>query len=184
MSTQFSVDAGLVLAARIFTLLIFTRALLAKARHPQEFIGVVAGYRLLPEPLLGAAAWMVLGLEGVVVLGFLTGCGLARTACLAAVLLCLFALAMAINVGRGRTEIDCGCFRDALRQRISNVSVLRNLLLAALASLPALAAPTNLAAVQLVNGLCGGITLFLVFMFGEQMAAVRRQGALLRNRWS
>jgi uncharacterized membrane protein (Fun14 family) len=125
-----------------------------------------------------------LGLEGIVVLSFLTGYALARIACLAAMLLGLFALAMAINVGRGRTEIDCGCFRDTLRQRISYASVLRNLLLAAVASLPALAAPASLSVMQLGNGLCAGITFFLILLFAEQMVAVRHQSALFRNRWS
>lgn len=179
-----AIDAGLLLAARVFILLIFARALFSKARYPQEFVGVVSGYRLLPEPLVEAGAWMVIGLEAIVVLSFLTGYEVARIACLAAALLCLFALAMAINVARGRTEIDCGCFRDTLRQHISYAVVLRNLFLAAVALLPAWAAPTSCSAVQLINGLCGGITFFLILLFSEQMAAVHRQGGLLRHRWS
>jgi 1,4-dihydroxy-2-naphthoate octaprenyltransferase len=42
---------------------------------------------------------------------------------------------MAINLGRGRRDIDCGCFATVLRQRLSWPLVLRNLLLAALALL-------------------------------------------------
>ena len=184
MSALVPIDAGLVLASRIFTLTIFARALISKARHRQEFIGVVAAYRLLPQPFVRMTAWMVLILEGIVVLGLLTGHALFWISCLATALLCLFALAMAVNVARGRTEIDCGCFRDTLRQRISYGSVLRNLLLAVVAIVPALVTPTSVSSVQLVNGTCGGITFFLVFLLCEQLAVVRRQGTLLRNRWS
>jgi hypothetical protein len=54
------------------------------------------------------------------------------------VLLVLFAGAIAVNVMRGRTDIDCGCFRSALRQNLSWWLVLRNavLLVLALACLP------------------------------------------------
>ena len=52
-------------------------------------------------------------------------------AALAIALLVMFALAMAINLVRGRTEIDCGCFKSGLRQTVSGWLVGRNLLLAA-----------------------------------------------------
>jgi hypothetical protein len=45
-------------------------------------------------------------------------------------LLVLFAAAMAINLARGRSNIDCGCFIGAQKQRISWALVVRNLMLA------------------------------------------------------
>ena len=45
-------------------------------------------------------------------------------------LLVLFAAAMAINLGRGRSDIDCGCFIGVQKQRISWALVVRNLVLA------------------------------------------------------
>jgi drug/metabolite transporter (DMT)-like permease len=54
-------------------------------------------------------------------------------ACAAAAQLILFAVAIAINLRRGRTSIDCGCFGSRLRQGLSVWMVARNLVLALLA---------------------------------------------------
>jgi hypothetical protein len=54
-------------------------------------------------------------------------------ASLAALLFSLFAIAMAVNLARGRTYIDCGCFQSALRQSIDWRLVARNGGLAAMA---------------------------------------------------
>ena len=50
----------------------------------------------------------------------------------AAALLLLFAVAMAINIRRGRRHIDCGCFQSTLKQTLSWTLVARNLGLAAM----------------------------------------------------
>jgi hypothetical protein len=47
-------------------------------------------------------------------------------------LLLAFAAAMAINLARGRSDIDCGCFIGVQKQRISWPLVVRNLVLASL----------------------------------------------------
>ena len=52
----------------------------------------------------------------------------------AAALLGLYGLAMAINLGRGRDTIDCGCHGFSGRQRMAGWMVLRNLLLATVAA--------------------------------------------------
>ncbi|MEF9603853.1 methylamine utilization protein MauE, partial [Paracoccus sp. PXZ] len=57
----------------------------------------------------------------------------APAAITAAGLLLVFAAALAINVLRGRTQIDCGCFRNGLKQPVSWLLVLRNLVLTGLA---------------------------------------------------
>ncbi|MGH8629603.1 MAG: MauE/DoxX family redox-associated membrane protein, partial [Burkholderiales bacterium] len=53
---------------------------------------------------------------------------------LACALLLVYALAMGINLARGRRDIDCGCFKSALKQTISGWLIGRNLLLAAAAA--------------------------------------------------
>jgi hypothetical protein len=68
-----------------------------------------------------------------------------RWAALGAVaLLVLYSVAIAINLVRGRREIDCGCFGPAARVPLSGGLVARNALLigaAALVSLPVGARP-------------------------------------------
>jgi hypothetical protein len=49
-------------------------------------------------------------------------------------LLVLFTGAIGINLMRGRTDIDCGCFGPALRQQLSGWLLLRNLFLMILAT--------------------------------------------------
>jgi hypothetical protein len=98
-----------------------------------EWPGVVRNYRVLPEALALPAAGMLL------IAGALTAaalfCPATRRlgACAAAVQLILFAAAMAINLRRGRSSIDCGCFGSRLRQGISAWMMVRNLALATLA---------------------------------------------------
>ena len=98
-----------------------------------EWPGVVRNYRLLPAVLALPAAGMLL------IAGALTAAALFWPAtrhigaCAAAAQLLLFAAAMAINLRRGRSRIDCGCFGSRLRQGISTWMVARNLALAMLA---------------------------------------------------
>ena len=56
-----------------------------------------------------------------------------------AILLLLFAAAMAVNLRRGRADIDCGCALGLLKERISWPLVARNLVLAAAAAVIAVA---------------------------------------------
>jgi len=57
----------------------------------------------------------------------------------AAALFIVFAIAMALNLLRGRTHIDCGCFQSALRQPLEWRLVVRNVVLALLAACSSLA---------------------------------------------
>jgi hypothetical protein len=99
----------------------------------REWPGVVRNYRVLPQALALPAAGMLL------IVGALTPAALFWPAtrrfgaCVAAAQLILFAAAMAINLRRGRSSIDCGCFGSRLRQGISAWMVARNLVLALLA---------------------------------------------------
>jgi hypothetical protein len=98
-----------------------------------EWPGVVRNYRVLPQALaLPAATVLLIG-------GALTSAALVWPAAhrlgayAAAAQLMLFAAAMAINLLRRRSSIDCGCFGSRLRQGISAWLVARNLALACLA---------------------------------------------------
>ena len=105
---------------------LFAASTLHKLLALPEWPGVVQSYRLMPQVLAGAAAWLILG--GMA----LTACALmwpsthrlgAVAACL---LLTLFGAAMGINIRRGRTAIDCGCFGSKLRQGIARWMLIRN----------------------------------------------------------
>ena len=178
-----SIDESIVIAARVLGLAVFAVAVLGKLRHRDEFVGVVANYRMLPASLAGAAAWLVIALEASVVLALATGFALAIGALLAVGLLVGFAGAMVVNLLRGRTEIDCGCFQSSLRQPLSSALVVRNALLGA-ALVPLLGAdagatPTPFA---LLNGVAAGlVAAILYYAFGE-LLALRRAGEALRRK--
>lgn len=127
-SPAFVGTVGLLLAG------IFLPSAWSKLRAMDELEGIVADYRLLPEPLVRPAARVLPVLEivaGILVLLPATG---AAGALLATALLLLFVAAMAINLARGRREIDCGCFLGRQKERIGWRLVARNLLLVALAA--------------------------------------------------
>jgi hypothetical protein len=111
-------------AVRALVALIFASAALAKMRHWSTFEGVIANYRLLPEIMSRPFAWALPPLELAVAVLALFGRFAGEMA--AAVLLLLFAFAMGINLLRGRSHIDCGCFSSALRQPLRWTLVARN----------------------------------------------------------
>ena len=119
---------------------VFGAAAIAKLRALDAFVGVVHNYRLVPEPLERPLAYALPIVELAIAAGVLLPAGRAPAALAAAVMLVLFAGAMAINLMRGRRDIDCGCFATVLRQRLSWPLVARNLLLAAVA-LPVVPGP-------------------------------------------
>jgi hypothetical protein len=80
----------------------------------------------------------------------------------AAGLLLLFALAMGINLRRGRRHIDCGCFQNALKQTLSWALVMRNVVLALLAGLALLSNQVPDDLLTLVNGYLTGGALFII----------------------
>jgi hypothetical protein len=179
-----TVDPSIALAGRLLGVLVFAAAVGGKVRHRHELAGVVANYRLLPERLAAAAAWMIVGLECLAALSLLTGVWLAAGAALAMALLGGFALAMGINLARGRREIDCGCFQSGLRQRLSAALVARNLLLAAIL-MPLLAVGTASAtALQWVDGLGAGLAAYALYQVLGELLSLRQFSAELRRRFA
>lgn len=100
-----------------------------------EFEGVVGNYRLLPALLVKPVAWAIPALEIVLALALIVPAARVPAAAATIALLGVFAAAMGINIARGRTDIDCGCFRTAHRQHLTWWLVLRNLVLMAFVAL-------------------------------------------------
>jgi len=165
-------DASVLLAARVLGTLVFGTAWVGKLRHHDEFVAVVSNYRLMPPKLVTPTAWLVIALEMLVTLSLASGIGLQGGALLAICALSIFAVAMAINLARGRSHIDCGCFQSALRQKLSPAHILRNILLA-IALTPLLV--SNVAAIswpQMLNGLATGVVLFVLYLALDRLLAL------------
>ena len=117
--------------------LVFAVSAASKMRSWPEFAGAVQNYRLLPSAAVRPFAYALPVVETAVAGGLLVGPTRPYAAATAVALLALFALAMGINIARGRRHIDCGCFRAAFRQPLSWWLVSRNAMLASLAFLSA-----------------------------------------------
>ena len=114
--------------------LIFGASSIMKIRDLEMFEGSVANYQLLPISLEKPVAYLMPILEFVCAAGLI----ISKTRVAAAIglimLLVLFTGAVGINLMRGRTDIDCGCFGPALRQQLSGWLLIRNLFLMILAA--------------------------------------------------
>jgi len=109
---------------------------LHKLRDPRSFAGALAGYALLPQRAVGIVARALPLIEIAVAIGLLLSASRQAAALVSALLLGLYALGIAINLWRGRREIDCGCLGFGRRSTISGALLWRNAVLV-LASLTA-----------------------------------------------
>lgn len=129
-----------ILGAATWTLaLLFALSAWGKLRDRAVFAATVADYRLVPEPLAGPISTAIPFAEAVVALALLLEGTRVTAAAWAAGLILLFSFAVFVNLLRGRTHIDCGCFSAAFRQRIGWDLLARNAVLLAVAAWAGLA---------------------------------------------
>jgi hypothetical protein len=107
---------------------LFATAGLQKLRAPAIFIATLAEYRLAPHALLWVAGAGVILLELAVALGLIWSTTRPTFAFVGAGLLVVYSGAIALNLIRGRRDIDCGCGTE--RRPIGRWMVWRNGLLA------------------------------------------------------
>ena len=161
-------------AASVAVALLLGFAGIDKLRHRALLPGVIANYRLLPDALVSPAAALLPAVELLVAAALVLG--LAPLAPLAAiVLLLVFAAAMAINIGRGRRHIDCGCGHAGLRQQLGWGQVGRNVALAA-ALLPALAGRAGLGVADAAVAMAAGVAIYLMLLLFSALGALAAPG--------
>ena len=114
---------------RLALALLFAGAAWHKLGAPGEFAAAVRAYRLVPNPI-GAPVVAMLVFGEALATGLLLGPAWYRLgAALAAALLALYAGAVAVNLARGRRDLDCGCAGPGARRPVSGALVVRNLVL-------------------------------------------------------
>lgn len=174
----------------VFAALLFGSSALLKLADRAVFKGVLSAYRILPQTLLDPVAALLPASELAVAVMLLIPGTRAVAAWGAAALAICFALAIAINVMRGNTSIDCGCAGKRGRQRVSAGLAWRNITLAMLlvACVPAPLVVQGVAA-ELIAW-AAGTSLFLMYATYEALAAQSAQPtqrlspALHRLAWS
>jgi len=150
------------LAVALATLFALSAAM--KFAELDQFAAALENYRLLPPILVAPAARVIPAMEAMAALGILLPAARTDASLLMAALLAIFTAAIAINLARGRTEIDCGCFGPVLRQTLSGWLLARNAIL--IGASIATAAPMHsrpLAFVDFVTIGCGAATLTVLY---------------------
>ena len=155
--------------ARLALAGVFAAAALHKWRDLGAFTAALSAHRLAPDASAGALARAFAVCETAVAVGLLAPASAPGAAGVAAALLAIYSGAIAINLARGRREIDCGC--SARPQPLSGVLLARNAALAA-AVIPA-ALPESGRALVWVDALsaaAGLAALALLWLAAQSLA--------------
>ena len=163
------VDPIFAWVARLVLAGVFASAALHKWRDLSAFEAALAAHRLVPEAVVPALARAFAAAETAVAASLLVPESAAGAGCAAAALLALYSAAIAINLARGRREIDCGC--SARPRPLSRGLLVRNAALAAAALLAAL--PATGRALVWVDGLsaaAGAAALAFVWIAAQSLA--------------
>lgn len=135
-------DPILIYACALALAAILATAATHKLRAPRWFAAQLEAYALLPQALLRPAARTLPLVEGAIAAALLLPASRAAAALAAGALLALYAAAIAVNLWRGRRDIDCGCAGPGESQPLRPLLLLRN---AALLGLALFAGATPLA---------------------------------------
>lgn len=162
---------------------LFLAAATGKVRDLAGFRAVLADYRLLPPALVPVGAPAIVVAEAALALALCVPSSWPVSAACALGLLGAYTAGMAVNLARGRTDMDCGCLgrrqagghgglAGALSGRLSGWLLVRNglvMLLAGLLLLPA--SPRVLSAGDAWMVLAGVLGLALAYRVLDQLIA-------------
>ena len=104
-----AIDPVVGLTCRLLAAVIFGSAALGKVRDFARFTGVLRDYQILPAWCVVPAAAIVIATEAFITLSIWYPPLRALVVGVSVSLLASYALAIALNLWRGRREIDCGC---------------------------------------------------------------------------
>ena len=96
--------------------------------QPENFARTIDAFNLLPQILILPTAIILPWVEFFTGLSLLLGFKTRLSACICLGLLCLFAIALGINIARGINDIPCGCFGSGIGDTLST-ALIRNLVL-------------------------------------------------------
>ncbi len=157
--------AGIIVGA---VALILLGAAWHKLSEPNAFLSALAAYRLLPSSVVDPASRVVPWFEIAVAIGLLVPATRIGALFAAAALFALYGVAIAVNLARGRSYIDCGCGGAA--HPLSWGLVVRNGILAAAAlavTVPTVDRPFDwLDAVTLVAGV---LAFYLAYLMADEL---------------
>ena len=163
-------------AAALTGALVFARAAAFKLRDVQAFADALAGYRMLPIGLVEPAARVLPAIEIASALALLAPQTRVVGEFVAASLLIVFALAIGVNLLRGRREIDCGCGDPSRRQPLAWSLVVRNVAFAGTLAACALAPSGHQSLLGWLVGAAAAAGLMLLMLCHEAFSALPPRG--------
>lgn len=166
-------------AAAAYISLIFLQAAWHKLSNFESFSGFVSDYQIVPEWAVPAVSSGVITAEVVITLTLIFPGTRVFGALLAIAMLVIYTAAMTTNIVRGRKRLECGC--GAASQSLSWSLVVRNVALICVAALALLSDKAGLSNIELVVSFAGGFTLWLGFVFIEQILANASRVRLARE---
>ncbi|NNM62431.1 MAG: methylamine utilization protein MauE [Steroidobacteraceae bacterium] len=155
-----------------------------KWRRLGDFSESFAAYRLMPAAWAHGLARVIPILESAICVALILPWAHRGGALAAATLLSIYAVAIALNLARGRRELDCGCAGPGRRRPIGAWMVWRNLLFAALLAMAASPWSSRpLTAADLLTITAGLTVIALLDVSIEQLAAeIAPRGLAIRGR--
>jgi uncharacterized membrane protein len=135
----------------------------AKLAGLETFQADLAAYQLVPPWAITPLSWFFPVVEIGLALAVLIPATRTEASWGLIALTLVFSAAVAINLLRGRRELDCGCF-GGLSQHIGPQTLLRNAILLAGLTLIALVPPARAAlSLDLITGFSAGLALVLLY---------------------
>lgn len=172
-------DPVIALSVALALALLFVAAAWHKVSDGLRFGAAVRAYGLLPSGLVDPVTRLLPLLEGCIAVGLVFPATRRAAALTAGSLLLLYTVAIAVNLARGRREIDCGCFASSARVPLSAWLLGRNLMLIVAAT--ALVMPIRERTLVWIDGMTvvtALITLSLLWATGQRLA---HTGPILRR---
>lgn len=174
-----AIDPAISTAFSVSLAAFFAASAAHKARSYSEFAGVVRNYRIGPEALAPLVSPIIVAAEMLIAIGLLIPELRSEAAIGGAGLFLLYGAAIAVNLARGRTDIDCGCsfggHADEGSERLTPILIVRNFVLAS----PALAASAAAATREL-----GMLDYAAILLFALTAAALYAAFESLRANWA
>lgn len=159
-------------AALLFTGMFLFLSGVHKIREKKVFHAALMAYKILPDWSLRGVKYTLPTMELLSAVALLTPITRTLGIAMSALLLCIYGVAMAINLVRGRTEIECGCSFHKAGTPLSYWLLLRNALLLLIALTPLL--PLNdrgVTGLDHFNSVIGAVTVGVLYLSIEHLMA-------------
>ncbi len=121
-----TIDPAIKMAVGLSLALLLAASAAHKTSSPRAFLEVVRNYKIAPAAVAPPLAFILIAMEMMLAIGLLAPAAQSAAGIGAACLFAFYAIAIAINLARGRVAIDCGCSFGKSADRLSPALLYRN----------------------------------------------------------